>query len=115
MWNDVRLQVDYEVEMAYDLLRLIRREISKGYKGNIKFRGVLLGLKDFMMISDNCCSDKGKAKMIKLEKPLKMKDQIMIDEEVARNLEAQMQAELEEEERLARQKEEEANTALIES
>nr|GEZ91540.1 hypothetical protein [Tanacetum cinerariifolium] len=25
MWNDVRLQVDYEVEMAYDLLRLIRR------------------------------------------------------------------------------------------
>nr|GEX38704.1 hypothetical protein [Tanacetum cinerariifolium] len=25
MWNDVSLQVDYEVEMAYDLLRLIRR------------------------------------------------------------------------------------------
>nr|GEY31844.1 hypothetical protein [Tanacetum cinerariifolium] len=24
MWNDVRLQVNYEVEMAYDLLRLIR-------------------------------------------------------------------------------------------
>nr|GFD12737.1 hypothetical protein [Tanacetum cinerariifolium] len=31
MWNDVRLQVDYEVEMAYDLLRLIKRQISKGY------------------------------------------------------------------------------------
>nr|GEV43384.1 hypothetical protein [Tanacetum cinerariifolium] len=31
MWNDVRLQVDYEVEMAYDLLRLIRRKISEGY------------------------------------------------------------------------------------
>nr|GEW11620.1 hypothetical protein [Tanacetum cinerariifolium] len=39
---------------------------------------------------------------------------IMINEEVARNLEAQMQAELEEEERLARQKEED-NIALIES
>nr|GEY28229.1 hypothetical protein [Tanacetum cinerariifolium] len=25
MWNDVRLQVDYKVEMAYDLLRLVRR------------------------------------------------------------------------------------------
>nr|GFD06585.1 hypothetical protein [Tanacetum cinerariifolium] len=37
----------------------------------------------------------------------------MIDEEVARNLEAQLQAELEEEERLARQKEEEANIALV--
>nr|GEW09146.1 hypothetical protein [Tanacetum cinerariifolium] len=32
--------------------------------------------------------DKGKAKMIKPEKPLKRKDHIMIDEEVARNLEA---------------------------
>nr|GEY54964.1 hypothetical protein [Tanacetum cinerariifolium] len=43
------------------------------------------------------------------------KPKIMIDEEVARNLEAQMQAELEEEERLGRQKEEKANIALIES
>nr|GFA10137.1 hypothetical protein [Tanacetum cinerariifolium] len=41
------------------------------------------------------------------------KPMIMIDEEVARNLEAQLQAELEEEERLARQKEEEANIDLI--
>nr|GEY00316.1 hypothetical protein [Tanacetum cinerariifolium] len=31
MWNDVRLQVDYEVEISYDLLRLIRRQISEGY------------------------------------------------------------------------------------
>nr|GEW10095.1 putative reverse transcriptase domain-containing protein [Tanacetum cinerariifolium] len=56
---------------------------------------------------------KDKAKMIEPEKPLKRKDQIMIDEEVAINLEAHMQAELEEKERLARQKEEEANIALI--
>ncbi|GJW75312.1 hypothetical protein Tco_0134682 [Tanacetum coccineum] len=59
--------------------------------------------------------DKGKAKMIEPEKPLKKKDQIAFDEEVARNLVAQLQAELEEEERLLRQKEEEANIALIES
>ncbi|GJX79844.1 putative ribonuclease H-like domain-containing protein [Tanacetum coccineum] len=59
--------------------------------------------------------DKGKAKMTELEKPLKKKDQIMYDQEVALNLQAQLQAELEEEERLARQKEEEANIALIES
>nr|GEU63986.1 hypothetical protein [Tanacetum cinerariifolium] len=49
--------------------------------------------------------DKGKAKMIEPEKPLKRKDQIMIDEEVSRNLKA--------EERLARQMEEEANIALV--
>ncbi|GJZ17241.1 hypothetical protein Tco_0553364 [Tanacetum coccineum] len=59
--------------------------------------------------------DKGKRKMIEPEKPLKKKDQVALDEEMARNLEAQMQAELIEEERLARKKEEEANIALIES
>nr|GEU98405.1 hypothetical protein [Tanacetum cinerariifolium] len=57
--------------------------------------------------------DKGKGKMIKPERPLKRKDQIMMDEEVARNLEAHMQAKLEEEERLARLKEEETNIALV--
>ncbi|GJT68494.1 ribonuclease H-like domain-containing protein [Tanacetum coccineum] len=59
--------------------------------------------------------DKGKAKMTKPEKPLKKKDQIMYDQEVALNLQAQLQAELDEEERHARQKEEEVNIALIES
>ncbi|GJU24651.1 hypothetical protein Tco_1163272 [Tanacetum coccineum] len=38
-----------------------------------------------------------------------------MDEEVARNLEAQLQAELEEEERISRLKEEKANIALLES
>nr|GFA04103.1 hypothetical protein [Tanacetum cinerariifolium] len=58
--------------------------------------------------------DKDKAKMIE-PKPLKRKDQIMMDAEVAKNLDVQMQAELKEEERLARLKEEETNIALIES
>nr|GEV96425.1 hypothetical protein [Tanacetum cinerariifolium] len=31
MWNDVRLQIDYECKMAYDLLRLVRRQIMEGY------------------------------------------------------------------------------------
>ncbi|GJT75822.1 hypothetical protein Tco_1042547, partial [Tanacetum coccineum] len=39
--------------------------------------------------------NKGKAKMIESEKPLKKKDQIMSDQEVALNLQAQLQAELE--------------------
>ncbi|GJZ71404.1 hypothetical protein Tco_0635255 [Tanacetum coccineum] len=59
--------------------------------------------------------DKGKAIMVEPERPLKKKDQVALDEEMARNLEALMQAKLIEEERLARQKEEEANIALIES
>ncbi|GJR47088.1 putative ribonuclease H-like domain-containing protein [Tanacetum coccineum] len=53
--------------------------------------------------------DKGKGIMEEPEKPTKRKDQIRHDEEVAQRLQAQMQAELEEEDRLVRQREEEAN------
>ncbi|GJY88765.1 hypothetical protein Tco_0503393 [Tanacetum coccineum] len=54
--------------------------------------------------------------MVEPEVPLKKKDQIAMDEEVARNLEAQLQVELEEEEeRILRLKEEKANIALLES
>ncbi|GJU36831.1 uncharacterized mitochondrial protein-like protein [Tanacetum coccineum] len=59
--------------------------------------------------------DKGKGKIVEPEVPLKKKDQVALDEEMARNLEAQLQAELIKEEMLARQKEEEANIALIKS
>nr|GFA43930.1 hypothetical protein [Tanacetum cinerariifolium] len=48
--------------------------------------------------------DKGKEIMVKPEKPLKKKDQIATDEEIARELEAQMKAKIEEEERIAREK-----------
>ncbi|GKC59507.1 hypothetical protein Tco_1087105 [Tanacetum coccineum] len=53
--------------------------------------------------------------MVEPERHLKKKDQVALDEEMARNLEAQVQAELTEEERLERKKKEEANIALIES
>ncbi|GKC71271.1 hypothetical protein Tco_1117154 [Tanacetum coccineum] len=59
--------------------------------------------------------DKGKAIMIEPEVPLKRKDQVSLDEDLARNLQAQLEAELIEEERLARKQEEEASIALIES
>ncbi|GJS74986.1 hypothetical protein Tco_0724867 [Tanacetum coccineum] len=56
--------------------------------------------------------DKGKAMMIKPEKPLKKKDQIELDEELAREIEAEEQAELEriQKERVAQ---EEASRAAI--
>nr|GEX82007.1 hypothetical protein [Tanacetum cinerariifolium] len=59
--------------------------------------------------------DKGKGKMVEPERPLKIKEQIMMDAKVAKNLKAQMQDELEEEDRIARLKEEETNISLIES
>ncbi|GJW80561.1 hypothetical protein Tco_0144536 [Tanacetum coccineum] len=55
--------------------------------------------------------DKGKTKMVEPKKPLKKKDQIMFDKEVAQKLQAQLDVELEEEEKLARQREEDANIA----
>ncbi|GJY13450.1 hypothetical protein Tco_0382759 [Tanacetum coccineum] len=67
------------------------------------------------VVEEPVVKDKGKRKMVEPEKPLKKKDQIALDEEMARNLEAHMQAELIEEKRLARQKEKEANIVLIES
>ncbi|GJR71354.1 hypothetical protein Tco_0083719 [Tanacetum coccineum] len=45
--------------------------------------------------SQHDLKDKGKAKMIKLEKPLKKKDQIKFDEEVAKRLAKELEAELE--------------------
>nr|GEU39865.1 hypothetical protein [Tanacetum cinerariifolium] len=55
--------------------------------------------------------DKGKGKIVEPKKPLKKKDHTEFDKEVAQRLQAQLQAELEEEERMARQKEEDANIA----
>ncbi|GJZ99411.1 hypothetical protein Tco_0671962 [Tanacetum coccineum] len=53
--------------------------------------------------------------MIEPEVLLKRKDQVAFDEDLARNLQAQLEVELIEEEKLTRKQEEEANIALIES
>ncbi|GJX69352.1 putative ribonuclease H-like domain-containing protein [Tanacetum coccineum] len=58
--------------------------------------------------------DKGKGIMTEPEKPLKRKYKVAVDEEYAKQLAVKMEAELVEEERDRRQKEEEANLALIE-
>ncbi|GKB19707.1 uncharacterized mitochondrial protein-like protein [Tanacetum coccineum] len=55
--------------------------------------------------------DKGNAKMVEPEKPLMKKDRIMFDKEVAQKLQAQLDVELEEEEKLAKKREEDANIA----
>ncbi|GJX52409.1 hypothetical protein Tco_0280778 [Tanacetum coccineum] len=47
--------------------------------------------------------------------PLKRKDQIALDEQIARDIQAKLDAEIIEEQKLAKKQEEEANIALIES
>ncbi|GJY95011.1 hypothetical protein Tco_0511372 [Tanacetum coccineum] len=59
--------------------------------------------------------DKGKGIMIEPEVPLKRKDQIALDEQYARGIQAKLDVELIEEQKLATKQEEEANIALIES
>ncbi|GJS81938.1 hypothetical protein Tco_0748479, partial [Tanacetum coccineum] len=51
--------------------------------------------------------------MIEPNFPLKRKDQIALDEQIARDIQAKLDAELIEEQKLARKQEEEANIALI--
>nr|GEU48107.1 uncharacterized mitochondrial protein AtMg00810-like [Tanacetum cinerariifolium] len=57
--------------------------------------------------------DKGKGIMVEPGKPLKKKDQITLDKEVVRKLEDEIKAKMDEEERVAREKNE-ANIAVIE-
>ncbi|GKB94909.1 hypothetical protein Tco_0981046 [Tanacetum coccineum] len=59
--------------------------------------------------------DKGKGIMIEPGVHLKRKDQIALDEQIARDIQAMLDAELLEEQKLARKQEDEANIALIES
>nr|GEZ00629.1 ribonuclease H-like domain-containing protein [Tanacetum cinerariifolium] len=61
---------------------------------------------------DAIAKEKGKGIMVEPEKPLKKKDQIALDEEVARKLEAEMKAKIDEKEMIAREKNE-SNRAVI--
>ncbi|GJX91367.1 hypothetical protein Tco_0344693 [Tanacetum coccineum] len=69
----------------------------------------------WVSVTQPSVKDKGKGIMQEPERPLTKKDQVAIDEDLARNIQAQLDAEIIEEERLERQKQEEANIALIKS
>ncbi|GJS44305.1 hypothetical protein Tco_0569348 [Tanacetum coccineum] len=70
------------------------------------------GTRNLVPPSQHDLKDKGKAKMIEPEKPLKKNDQIKFDEEVAKRLVEELEAKLEEKERVTIQREEEANLIL---
>ncbi|GKB18802.1 retrovirus-related pol polyprotein from transposon TNT 1-94, partial [Tanacetum coccineum] len=42
MFNDVKLQVDYECEMAYELLRLVKKQLKEGYPLDAVWKLLLL-------------------------------------------------------------------------
>ncbi|GKE47519.1 hypothetical protein Tco_1478777, partial [Tanacetum coccineum] len=71
--------------------------------------------KPTVSVTQPSIKDKGKGIMQESERPLTKKDQVALDEDLARNIQAQLDAEIIEEERLKRQKQEESNIALIES
>ncbi|GJZ84157.1 putative ribonuclease H-like domain-containing protein [Tanacetum coccineum] len=66
-------------------------------------------------IKPSSSKDKGKGIMIEPEVPLKRKDQIALDEQIARDIQAKLDVELLEEQKLARKPEKEAKIALIDS
>ncbi|GJT65716.1 hypothetical protein Tco_1017196 [Tanacetum coccineum] len=63
-------------------------------------------------IKPSSSKDKGKCIMIEPEVPLKRKDQIALDEQIARDIQAKLDAELLEEQKLARKQEEEAQHSI---
>ncbi|GJZ14339.1 hypothetical protein Tco_0549569 [Tanacetum coccineum] len=71
--------------------------------------------KPTVFVTQPSIKDKGKGIMQEPERPLTKKYQVALDEDLARNIQAQLDAKIIEEERLERQKQEEANIALIES
>ncbi|GJT15661.1 hypothetical protein Tco_0874367 [Tanacetum coccineum] len=44
MFNDVKLQVDYECEMAFKLLRLVKKQLKEGY-------GRIVGIKSLLEVT----------------------------------------------------------------
>ncbi|GKB97330.1 hypothetical protein Tco_0983467 [Tanacetum coccineum] len=44
MFNDVKLQVDYECEMAFELLRLVKKQLKEGY-------GRIVGIKSLLEVT----------------------------------------------------------------
>ncbi|GKA99370.1 hypothetical protein Tco_0827307 [Tanacetum coccineum] len=71
--------------------------------------------KPTVSVTQPSIKDKGKGVMQEPERPLTKEDQVALDEDLARNIQAQLDAKIIEEERLKRQKQEEANIALTES
>nr|GEV09550.1 hypothetical protein [Tanacetum cinerariifolium] len=52
LWSDVRLQVDHHIEMAYDLLRFIRKQLNlKIQRMNIKFRRGIVRIKGLQEVT----------------------------------------------------------------
>ncbi|GJY30609.1 hypothetical protein Tco_0414104 [Tanacetum coccineum] len=62
--------------------------------------------KPIVYVTQPSVKDKGKGIMIEPKVPLKRKDQVALDEQMARDVQAQLEAELIEEEKLARKQEE---------
>ncbi|GJT37192.1 hypothetical protein Tco_0937057 [Tanacetum coccineum] len=116
---DTRVLDDDEVFM--DVITVEKEEQSiKDSQSVLRLHGVeeeehVSVFKQIVSVTQPSVKDKGKGIMQEPERPLTKKDQVAIDEDLARNIQAQLDAEIIEKERLERQKQEEANIALIES
>nr|GEY03585.1 hypothetical protein [Tanacetum cinerariifolium] len=108
--EDITLVNDQDDEQMFDVNDLQGKEVF--VQEDVLIKSSLLMLHRLMLMKSQ---DKGKAIMIEEPMKLKKKDQIMLDEEVALKLQAELQAEFDKEQRLASKKaqqEEELNSPL---
>ncbi|GJV06000.1 hypothetical protein Tco_1343656 [Tanacetum coccineum] len=103
-WNEIGVNAGVSNLMLLSLNLLLPVLVNAA---KLKFTAASINLKgeveedlmfDTGVLNGNEVKTKARKKWLSLKIPLKKKDQIAIDEEVARNLEAQLQAKLEEEE-----------------
>ncbi|GKF78335.1 hypothetical protein Tco_0233903, partial [Tanacetum coccineum] len=61
MFNDVKLQVDYEYEMAFELLRLVKKQLKEGCE---RIVGIKRLLDDLRVTADKVCVTAAKLKLV---------------------------------------------------
>ncbi|GJU92648.1 hypothetical protein Tco_1317404 [Tanacetum coccineum] len=71
MFNDVKLQVDYECEMAFELLRLVKKQLKEGYGRIIRIKRLL---DDLEVTAAKVCVTAAKQNELKLEDILVIRD-----------------------------------------
>ncbi|GKB26037.1 hypothetical protein Tco_0865438, partial [Tanacetum coccineum] len=108
----IHLSVDAQVKEIANLKKRVQRLEKKKKSRTTGFKRLKkVGMSRRVKSSEDHDSlgdpNKGKAIMIEPKVPLKKKDQVALDEDLARNLQAQLEAELIEEEKLARKQQEE--------
>ncbi|GJZ44941.1 hypothetical protein Tco_0592537 [Tanacetum coccineum] len=75
MFNDVKLQVDYECEMAFELLRLVKKQLKEGYGRIVRIKSLL------EVTAAKVCVTAAKQKKVTTAQRLRLLKEFLLSEE----------------------------------